>query len=402
MPINAPNARHDEKGGALNYPLTTHPSRMRELSMSESINRQRPTNNLGALRLFFAVLVILSHSPELIDGDRSREILTRVFGTLSFGGLGVDGFFLISGYLITKSFQESPSVGGYVLKRVLRIYPGYLAAYLLCVLVLGPLVGAQVSKLSSARVLAEILTLHGPGISAFPGSAYPVLDGAMWTIAYEFRCYLLVMAAGLAGLLSKRSIIAFWTSLMLLLSALDPNIWNWVPAPLEALLGQPNLSAKFVGVFGCGALFYLYRDRLRFEATLALAAGCGLISLMFWASLAEAAVATLGGYVLFWFAFRVKWPSIASIGSDVDISYGVYLYAWPIQKLLIWSIPGISPWLVFAETTAIAGLLGLASWWLVEQPALSFKNLLVSSGLDRSLSKAHPFASTRLKGLLPL
>jgi peptidoglycan/LPS O-acetylase OafA/YrhL len=106
---------------------------------------ERSSNNFGALRLFFAVLVMLSHSFELVDGDRSREILTRIFGNLSFGELGVDGFFLISGYLITKSFQDSRSTGEYVLKRVLRIYPGYVVAYLLCVLALGPFVGGQLA-----------------------------------------------------------------------------------------------------------------------------------------------------------------------------------------------------------------------------------------------------------------
>ena len=107
--------------------------------MKNRLEREgRLENNFGALRLFFAVLVILSHSFELIDGDRSREIATRVFHTLSFGELGIYGFFLISGYLVTKSFEKSRSVGEYVFKRVLRIYPGYVVAFVLCVMAKVP------------------------------------------------------------------------------------------------------------------------------------------------------------------------------------------------------------------------------------------------------------------------
>ena len=115
---------------------------------------KRPSNNFGALRLLFAVLVILSHSSELVDGNPSREILTRIFGTLTFGTFAVDGFFLISGYLVTKSFQGSRSAGEYALKRVLRIYPGYVVAYLLCVFALGPFVGGQIVELSGVQSLS--------------------------------------------------------------------------------------------------------------------------------------------------------------------------------------------------------------------------------------------------------
>jgi len=108
---------------------------------------ERSSNNFGALRLFFAVLVILCHSPILVDGNGSREILSRISGTVTFGRLGLDGFFLISGYLITKSFQDSRTIGEYVLKRILRIYPAYVVAFLLCILAVGPFVGGDLAAL---------------------------------------------------------------------------------------------------------------------------------------------------------------------------------------------------------------------------------------------------------------
>jgi peptidoglycan/LPS O-acetylase OafA/YrhL len=318
----------------------------------------------------------------LVDGDRSREILTRIFGTLSFGEFGVDGFFLISGYLITKSFRESRSAGGYVLKRVLRIYPGYVVAYLLCVFALGPFVGGQITELSGIKVLMEIVCLGDPSMQGvFRGTPYPVLNGSMWTIAYEFRCYLLVLAAGLVGLLSRRCILASLAISALAVSAMHPNIWGWFPSRLHIFFGEPGTSIRFAGVFACGALFYLYRDRVWYDWRLAIFAAFGLFALMFSSRLAEAALAILGGYIFFWFAFNVRSQQLAAIGQKVDISYGVYLYAWPVQKFLIWWDPKISPWLLSIETTAIAGIVAFGSWWLVEKPFLDLKTAFVATSL---------------------
>jgi hypothetical protein len=106
-----------------------------------------------------------------------------------------------------------------------------------------------------------------------------------------------------------------------------------------------------------------------------------LIVLLFSSWLATASVAIFGSYVLFWFAFNVKSPTLTSVGQKVDISYGVYLYAWPVESLLIWLNPGISPWVGFIETTAISSLFAFGSWWLVEKPFLSIKTKFVPGAL---------------------
>ena len=98
-------------------------------------------NNFNLLRFLFAALVIVSHAPELQDGDRSNELLSRLFGSISFGDLAVDSFFILSGFLIVKSWVSQPRVGCFLASRLLRIYPGFIAASLFCAFVVGPLYG---------------------------------------------------------------------------------------------------------------------------------------------------------------------------------------------------------------------------------------------------------------------
>ena len=165
----------------------------------------RRDNNFGALRLFFASVVILSHSAEILDGNRSRELLTNIFGTLSFGVVGVDGFFIISGYLITKSFLSTPTMFDYLKRRVLRIYPAFIVCFWLCLFVVAPIVGAGLSPFHPAALIRSTarmaLLLHPNAQGIFPGMPMPGLNGSMWSIPYEFRCYIIVMVLGVAGVL---------------------------------------------------------------------------------------------------------------------------------------------------------------------------------------------------------
>ena len=85
-------------------------------------------NNFNVLRLMLALAVILSHTYELIDGNREREILTQMFGTYSLGEIAVNSFFILSGLLIAASWCREPNLMLFTRKRILRIAPGFFVA----------------------------------------------------------------------------------------------------------------------------------------------------------------------------------------------------------------------------------------------------------------------------------
>ncbi|MCE4225052.1 acyltransferase [Methylobacterium sp. C25] len=332
-------------------------------------------NNFGTLRLLFAGLVVVSHSPELIDGDRLREPLTRLFGTLSLGEVAVDGFFLISGYLIAKSFRNSRSVLDYLAKRILRIYPGFIAASLVSIVLVAPLVGGELTQVSPTTMLARIGLLSRPVVpGVFGGLPYPDLNGAMWTVAYEFRCYLVMIFLAPILFSSNRSAQVIALAALAVLYIFRSQVPD-VPVG-RAVFGQSTEMIRFCFIFVIGSAFYVWRLRVSYTARGALLAASILVVTLFIAPVAEPAVAILGGYLIFWYAFACPVNRISQWMESVDPSYGLYLYAWPIQNLLIFNVAGITPLVVTAVTLPMALTLGVISWYLIEKPAQQYKRLL--------------------------
>ncbi len=343
---------------------------LNEVSIPASDKRRE--NNFGFLRLAFATLVILSHSPALVDGGNSRELLVRVFGTMSLGEVAVDGFFLISGYLILQSMANSKSSLEYLIKRILRIYPGYLVAFAVSLCIGRMCGGAGIRPIQGIFDVGQALLLRTPTLDgAFRGNPSSFVNGSMWTVGHEFGCYLLVIVLAELGALRLRSIF-FPLAFVFLLG--DVFQWGarWMPGQVLAF-GPGKFSVRFIFVFLVGAIFYLYRDKIVYRGRWAAIAAAALVPLMFSSRLAEPACAILGGYILFWFAFEVKSRRLSRIGSKIDLSYGVYLYAWPIQSFLIWHDRYISPWLLFAVSALLAGMCAYVSWTLIEGPCLKLK-----------------------------
>ena len=333
-------------------------------------------NNFNLLRFLLATLVILSHSFELVDGNGHREILRRIFGTVTFGELAVDGFFLLSGFLIVQSWSRTPNLLDFLQKRALRIYPGFIVASLVCAFAVGPL-GSDphryFAQFHLLRFLEGVLLLRIPLVPpVFQGQPYPSINGSMWTIGYEFRCYLLVALLGLCGVVARKW---WWLGLsgaFLLLSLRPEFVTRMSPHELRGLSQDPVTLIRFLSLFCTGGSFYLFRERIRYHGGWALIAALLLVACLFGAKTAHFGLVVGGAYVLFWFAFTPFTP-LQRFQTWPDISYGVYLYGWPVQKLLLWYLPALSPWFLFGIACTLSCGCGWLSWHLVERPALRLK-----------------------------
>jgi peptidoglycan/LPS O-acetylase OafA/YrhL len=335
-------------------------------------------NNFTFVRLVLACLVLVSHAPEIVDGTRRREILSRVFHGWSFGQVAVAGFFLLSGYLILQSWERAPHLALYLEKRWRRIFPGLALASLLSAFVVGPL-GAEARHyfqgFQPLAFLSGVMLLKIPDVPpVFAGTPYPLVNASMWTIEYEARCYLVVAALGLGGLTRQRW---FWVALTAAIFVLWQNeaLANAFsfPGARYVFLNRAEFMC-FLFFFCAGGCFYLFRKKISYARPgIIVAAICVALALLL-PALAQPALPLAGAYLLFAFVFT-HLPALAWFNGGTDISYGVYLYGWPTQKLINWYAPALSPWLLLLLTFPLCLACGLLSWRFIEQPLLRPKSL---------------------------
>lgn len=340
-------------------------------------------NNFGFLRLLLATLVIVAHSAEILDQNRSREILTNIFGTITFGELAIDGFFLISGYLILKSYLSSNTIKSYFLKRVLRIYPGFIVASLFCIFVLLPLSGEF--KLIIDTPLKEwistifrMLTLEAPQVN---NTQYSSLNGAMWSIWLEFICYLCIPIVYITNFNKSKTyaILAVMMMFIFLFTQISgKNIW------LPHVRLDIHHTSRLMFAFLIGGLFYLLRDKVIWNKKLTIVCALLLLISLNFSYCAEIGLITFGAYLLFNFALNFKNKFLSSIGANVDISYGVYLYAWPVQIYVIKYFPQVNLYVLMLVTLIVASLLGYLSWIYIEQPFMKMKKKISFESRSRS------------------
>lgn len=325
-------------------------------------------NNFDAIRLLAAIGVILSHAYPVTQGSNKNEFLYVLSGGQStLGELCVAIFFVISGFLITQSFLRSASLIDYFTNRVLRIVPGLFAVSLLTCGVLGPIAtdasGRDYwSDYLTARYIGNALVYPVaqklPGV--FANHAYPFITNAsIWTLSYEFTCYIFVAAVCLA---LRR---AWLLSLLMLGVATATVFYTYI---------SPRIFLKFASYFLAGGIAYAGRKWivLDFRILIVSIAALSLAIILHQGLLPVFCV--FGTYATIYLAYARYLKGRGDITRYGDFSYGVYLYAWPVQQLI--SPYGSSPIANFLASAPIILAFAICSWKFIERPSLSMKKVI--------------------------
>lgn len=339
-------------------------------------------NNFNLIRFGAATAVLVSHAWPISLGPEPPQPMEVLTGH-ALGALAVWVFFAVSGYFIAASFARSRSIADFLAARGLRLFPGLLVSLLVVTLGMGPFVSTlgPVAYLGHPETWMAILrniTLVSPQYTlpgVFETNPHPTVQGSIWTLIHEVLCYGLVFLAGVAGLLHRRRAmtvaILVWLGLWILPGVVE------LPVPGRAMQTR-ELSFPFV----LGMTFWLWRDRLPLSVwgvagTVALAVALQDTAFGF------AALCLAIAYVTFWLAY-VPRGAIRAFNRLGDYSYGMYIYAFPVQGLAVWLFGPMTPWENIALALPATLVCAVLSWHLVEHPALMLRQKTARPGAANS------------------
>jgi peptidoglycan/LPS O-acetylase OafA/YrhL len=329
-------------------------------------------NNFDFIRLAAATSVLISHMFALMGRNEPM-----VAGNHSLGNIGLLIFFSVSGYLVAISWTRDPALFRFALRRFLRIWPALAIVLLICAFAIAPIFSQpphHYSPISRGTIvyLTNLVPLHPyRELNVFAGQPYAELNGSLWTIPIEIWCYIFLGLAGFA----LRSRLSFAIPVaMALVCAYFVFVYGG-EARIDSANGKFGmlfLSVYLGSFFLMGSFLHLFEKSVVDNPIV-----CAIVIA------ASAVLLFFGQYMLgLWLGLpllviligRSSWPVARDAGRFGDFSYGIYLYAWPVQQIIVRLLGVHRPLpLMCAAALAIVLVMAFFSWRLIEKRALRMK-----------------------------
>jgi peptidoglycan/LPS O-acetylase OafA/YrhL len=331
------------------------------ITLNEAL--KKVNNNLDIVRLFAAFLVLYGHSFYLFHSNGKNDVLNNYLYYDNSGSIGVYIFFFLSGALITKSFLVHKNLVTFIKHRFLRIWPALIICILVTIFLVGPLFTTHsmyqyFHDSSTFSYLFKNAGLYTGIQKTLPGvyekNVFPdVVNGSLWTLPIEIRCYLLVLILGLIKLLENKIILITLLCLTLVFQKSQSlhAFFLWGP--------------EYVQFFIAGMLAYVLRDEIKINYK--IAAVLLIICVVARQFSFNFFLYSFYALLLYLLLLAATLTPLKKIKMPGDYSYGVYIYAFIVQQSVSFLIPGISAYMSMGITIPITLLFAALSWHLIEK-----------------------------------
>ncbi|WP_291275026.1 acyltransferase [Flavobacterium sp.] len=338
-------------------------------------------NNFNFIRVVAAIMVIITHTYVLVGLDVKHDFLYKISnGEIMISTAGLRMFFIISGFLITQSMERSKDYMTFFVKRVLRIFPGLIVCVLSIIFIFGacftnvPL-HDYFSRSTTWEYLWNMTVYRVVGTipTVFENNIAHIIDGSLWTLAYEFSYYIMVMALCAVGIFKRK-----WLGIVLFVLFFSIRLYTLyaeVPPKIFYFLIHTHLQLDHFSDFGlffiAGMLLYLYKDRITYKHSVAIVLLL-LYVVSIYANVAWVMKYITIAYVTMYLAFVPKVNVIRKWGQKTDYSYGIYIYGMPVQQTVIACVGiHLAPDLISIISVILVIPIAWLSWNLIEKRALS-------------------------------
>ena len=336
-------------------------------------------NHFNLIRFAAAFTVLFAHSADLIGAKLPLQSVIEDYGFF-IGNIAVNVFFVVSGFLVTASLFNRGNIAAFFWARFLRIFPGLWVATLLTVFGLGvwatrlPVDEYLTSPVTHFYLWRNLTIVSGigrylPGVfEASP--CYQIVNASIWTIPIEWRLYeYLALIWVVLSLIPKYRRQAFRIVAPLAAATLFVFIVSG---------HRDNSGAVATYLFFAGSSIFILGDKIpvMFKAVPALIAA--LIVAAFDRQLLFVAYLLVSPLLVLNLAYAPG-RVLLNFNKLGDYSYGVYIYAFPIQQTLIYLKPDISLGALMIYSSVLTSGAAILSWRLIEKPALDRKHAFATS-----------------------